>query len=70
MNHPNEDKDLEDLDTYSTQMVEAMKLGPKYCEALRVQRNDQVAARIAAWKSQQPESGYLKDGCPVEPIGG
>ncbi len=56
MMHPNEDKDLEDLNVYSLEMVEATKLGPKYCDALREQRNSQVAARIAAWKAGQPST--------------
>ncbi len=54
MMHPNEAiPDLENETVYANAMFAAAKLGPKFCEALREQRNAQVAARIAEWKSQQ-----------------
>lgn len=44
--------DLEDVTTYAwLQLEEARKLGPKYVEALRVQRQVQVNDRIAKWES-------------------
>lgn len=52
---------LEDVTTYAQlQLMQALKLGPAYVDALRMQRDAQILARVQAWHDKHKRAMQLR----------